>query len=111
MTVFYLKYATTTNSSLIKLQLRAESLLDFDLNFDEITREISVFSSETSIGSKRKTRMEDTRISSQNKKVTVSIPVIHDLKFKPDLSMMKEKVEKYDSLVSILHLVDIVGVK
>ena len=92
---FILKDATTTNSSLIKLQLRAESLLDLDLNCDKITREVSVLSGETKIGSKRKIRMEDTIISSQKQKFTVSIPVTHDIKFKPDLSMMKAKVDTY----------------
>ena len=82
---FILKDATTINSSLIKLQIRAELLLYLDLNCGEITREVSVLSSETNIGSKRKIQMEDTIISSQKQKVTVSIPVTHDLKFKLDL--------------------------
>ena len=82
---FILKDATTINSSLIKLQIRAELLLYLDLNCGEITREVSVLSSETNIGSKRKIQMEDTIISSQKQKVTVSIPITHDLKFKLDL--------------------------
>ena len=52
-------------------------------------------------GANKNTNRRHTDIKSKQK-VTVSISVTHDLKFKPDLSMMKAKVEKYDSLVSKL---------
>ena len=44
--------------------------------------------------------MENRRISSQQQKVTVSIPITHKLKFKPDVSMMKSKAARYDTLIN-----------
>ena len=46
--------------------------------------------------------MENRIISSQKQKVTVSIPVTHELKFEPGVSMMKSKTPKYDTLINFL---------
>ena len=44
--------------------------------------------------------METRIISNQNQMVTVSIPITYELKFKPDISMMKSKAVKYDMLIN-----------
>ena len=51
---------------------------------------------------KRKLRMEKRIISSNKYKVSVAIPVTHELKYKPDISMMKRKVETYGCLIESL---------
>ena len=92
-----------SSSALITLQKISESCLDSDQARSENREEgISVVGDEQSTSDKRKLRMENMILSSQKQKVTLSIPVTHELKFKPDVSMMKPKAEKCDTLINPL---------
>ena len=48
---------------------------------------------------KRKFKTVEKTISSQKQQFTVSIPITHELKYKPDVSMLKSKAVKYDNLM------------
>ena len=50
-----------------------------------------------------KFRTVETSISSQKQQFTVSIPITHKLKFKPDISMLKSKATKYDKLIKSIN--------
>ena len=97
---FTLKETSITKSKLIELQSRAESLFDFDPNCDIISEDMSIINDDKDHN--LNIRMQDKIISSRNQKITVSLPYTHAIVYKPDLSLLKTKAAKYDSLIKSL---------
>ena len=97
---FTLKETSITKSKLIELQSRAESLFDFDPNCDIISEGASIINDDTE--DNLNIRMQDKIISSRKQKITVSLPYTHTIVYKPDLSLLKTKAAKYDSLIKSL---------
>ena len=88
----------TPTSSLLTFKNRCEEFLHSDQLWND-NREEEGLSGEDGEVKKRKFKTVEKTISSQKQKFTVSIPVTHELKFKPDVSMLKSKAVKYDKLM------------
>ena len=53
---------------------------------------------------KLKLRMEKRTISNNTHKFPVAVLVNHEIKYKPNISMMTRKAEKYDYLIKSLSI-------
>ena len=86
-------------SELLELKSLSESFLDSQ-EFYIRRREEGMNDNIQSLNPKKKKTHDREKINSQKQKVTVSISIIYDLKFKTDISNLYSKAKNFNHLIA-----------
>ena len=97
-----LKGVTDSPFTLLSLENRCKEFLDSDL-FCSDKRGEGETGSIYSDKSKAMIRMIDQTVSSRKKIVTISFPDTHEVKLRCNISMLKSKAARFDSLINSLY--------